>query len=719
MIGRAPTCTIIIENPTVSCNHATLEYDKKNDIFWLEDLGSSNKTRMLLRGKKTEIILDKGKVVQVGHGCRITFGNQPTLLIVSSEEEREKRQMQIKGHREFVLERQRIELEEMQRTSAACSSETQVYLEPSEAHAKHAGSKSIAFSLESTQLYSEPMSDARSMAAPPARSLKFQGPLKSNLAAESSPQKLKSREQESDDDILNLLLARNNSFKEHAASSKKTSLLDESLGFEEIFVQKQLLSNPKKTDFDPTQIYDEEGAENQIEERNEKLKNASSPPPSPPKKTYFDPTQIYDEEGAENQIEEETNEKLKNASSPPPPPKKIDFDPTQPIEYEEKEGESKNDQEEQKTPANSKTVHQTLNLKLEDTPSIVNVSFSSYLNPSSNPPASIRLNFDAEQAGSLQNHAKEEKADESDSTPSDLGPEEIEKTIEHLNDEIRTESTDIEQPYERMKDIQEEGEADAELPPRASVPEAPGAPKKEEEKPALDRSNTIQDTQLSEISASPTSADLQHQAFSDIRQERLALSTVPETQRPQQQIENTSRSLDNDPTIHATRTSKREMRKNEPAFKEGTLEKKKPARAAGSKPQKKRSRDQSSSQESSQSQQLDEDQQEESGKRPRTKKTLDSSLPSAIDSNNSPKKSKSRSHRIMFTGILPSESIKKAIRNLKGSIVDAVSEATHLITDKVHRTGKFLCAVSTIPFVLSISWITQSEKAKYFLGELV
>jgi hypothetical protein len=62
--------------------------------------------------------------------------------------------------------------------------------------------------------------------------------------------------------------------------------------------------------------------------------------------------------------------------------------------------------------------------------------------------------------------------------------------------------------------------------------------------------------------------------------------------------------------------------------------------------------------------------------------------------------------KVMFTGIDEKELKKyqKMVTKLGGIVCDDLSEITHLITDKVHRTKKFLCALSQ-SHIVSLNWV--------------
>jgi len=72
-LGRAPTNTVIIEDPFASAEHALLTF--RNGRWWLEDLGSRNGT--LLNGERlnTAAIVSTGDVIGIGEvRLRIEFG---------------------------------------------------------------------------------------------------------------------------------------------------------------------------------------------------------------------------------------------------------------------------------------------------------------------------------------------------------------------------------------------------------------------------------------------------------------------------------------------------------------------------------------------------------------------------------------------------------------------------------------------------------------------
>lgn len=73
--------------------------------------------------------------------------------------------------------------------------------------------------------------------------------------------------------------------------------------------------------------------------------------------------------------------------------------------------------------------------------------------------------------------------------------------------------------------------------------------------------------------------------------------------------------------------------------------------------------------------------------------------------------------RVLFTGIVPSDvsRLTEIITSLGGVVVTSVKECTHLITRKIIRTVKFLCAISVVKCVVTPEWIEKSQQSTKFL----
>lgn len=73
--------------------------------------------------------------------------------------------------------------------------------------------------------------------------------------------------------------------------------------------------------------------------------------------------------------------------------------------------------------------------------------------------------------------------------------------------------------------------------------------------------------------------------------------------------------------------------------------------------------------------------------------------------------------KIMTTGIMLTEKEKKIIENLGGEIVTDVRECTHLITNKIRKTFKFLSCLGRSVHIIGDRWLDESNKNKMFLSK--
>ncbi|CAD5113543.1 DgyrCDS2704 [Dimorphilus gyrociliatus] len=78
------------------------------------------------------------------------------------------------------------------------------------------------------------------------------------------------------------------------------------------------------------------------------------------------------------------------------------------------------------------------------------------------------------------------------------------------------------------------------------------------------------------------------------------------------------------------------------------------------------------------------------------------------------RRSITKQYRILYTGI-KDLSAEKIIDRLGGIIASSNGDFTHLITDKIRRTPKFLCAVAKGIPIISNDWIHQSKTVGRFL----
>nr|XP_055119358.1 mediator of DNA damage checkpoint protein 1 isoform X7 [Symphalangus syndactylus] len=70
--------------------------------------------------------------------------------------------------------------------------------------------------------------------------------------------------------------------------------------------------------------------------------------------------------------------------------------------------------------------------------------------------------------------------------------------------------------------------------------------------------------------------------------------------------------------------------------------------------------------------------------------------------------------KVLFTGVVDARG-ERAVLALGGSLACSAAEASHLVTDRIRRTVKFLCAVGRGIPILSLDWLHQSRKAGFFL----
>lgn len=73
--------------------------------------------------------------------------------------------------------------------------------------------------------------------------------------------------------------------------------------------------------------------------------------------------------------------------------------------------------------------------------------------------------------------------------------------------------------------------------------------------------------------------------------------------------------------------------------------------------------------------------------------------------------------KIMATGIVLSDKEKQIVANLGGQIVTDCHECTHLVTNKIRKTYKFLSCLSRGAHILNERWLEESNKSKMFLSK--
>ncbi|XP_072115386.1 mediator of DNA damage checkpoint protein 1 isoform X2 [Mobula birostris] len=71
--------------------------------------------------------------------------------------------------------------------------------------------------------------------------------------------------------------------------------------------------------------------------------------------------------------------------------------------------------------------------------------------------------------------------------------------------------------------------------------------------------------------------------------------------------------------------------------------------------------------------------------------------------------------KVMFTGLVDEDGMK-VITRLGGKVVECVHSSTHLVTDRIRRTVKFMCAVARGIPVVTPDWLKKSGVNSYFLS---
>ncbi|XP_071965022.1 uncharacterized protein [Antedon mediterranea] len=71
--------------------------------------------------------------------------------------------------------------------------------------------------------------------------------------------------------------------------------------------------------------------------------------------------------------------------------------------------------------------------------------------------------------------------------------------------------------------------------------------------------------------------------------------------------------------------------------------------------------------------------------------------------------------KIMFTGVVD-EAWEKIVKDVGGVSATSIEDCTHLITDKMRRTVKFLCGLAKGAYILSPNWLEESKRMKNFVN---
>ncbi|NXS40339.1 MDC1 protein, partial [Balaeniceps rex] len=68
--------------------------------------------------------------------------------------------------------------------------------------------------------------------------------------------------------------------------------------------------------------------------------------------------------------------------------------------------------------------------------------------------------------------------------------------------------------------------------------------------------------------------------------------------------------------------------------------------------------------------------------------------------------------QVLFTGVVASPGMEVALKTLGGSMATSVFDCTHLVTDRVRRTVKFLCAVARGVPIVTPEWLHKVPRGQ-------
>lgn len=68
--------------------------------------------------------------------------------------------------------------------------------------------------------------------------------------------------------------------------------------------------------------------------------------------------------------------------------------------------------------------------------------------------------------------------------------------------------------------------------------------------------------------------------------------------------------------------------------------------------------------------------------------------------------------QVLFTGVVDEDGEKVVVR-LGGGLAKGVNDMTHLVTDKVRRTVKFLCAVARGVPIVTPDWLSKVRSLSF------
>ncbi|XP_002939513.3 mediator of DNA damage checkpoint protein 1 isoform X2 [Xenopus tropicalis] len=71
--------------------------------------------------------------------------------------------------------------------------------------------------------------------------------------------------------------------------------------------------------------------------------------------------------------------------------------------------------------------------------------------------------------------------------------------------------------------------------------------------------------------------------------------------------------------------------------------------------------------------------------------------------------------KVLFTGVVDPAG-EETIRNLGGEVAESIFDCTHLVTDRIRRTVKFLCALAKGIPIVTLDWLDKCKKSRCFLS---
>ncbi|XP_058023796.1 mediator of DNA damage checkpoint protein 1 isoform X3 [Ahaetulla prasina] len=71
--------------------------------------------------------------------------------------------------------------------------------------------------------------------------------------------------------------------------------------------------------------------------------------------------------------------------------------------------------------------------------------------------------------------------------------------------------------------------------------------------------------------------------------------------------------------------------------------------------------------------------------------------------------------KVLFTGVIDEEG-ERIVAELGGTLAESVFDCTHLVTDRVRRTVKFLCALARGIPIVTLDWLEKSRRNAFFLA---